>query len=103
RRYATRYRKTRFQRLAVARRIAPQEVRGEQGNVVAPLAQRGQADLDRIEPVQQIFPEPARLYFALDVRIGRGDHAHIGAARGRGPHALELSRLEHAQELGLLW
>src|SRR5262245_8528392 len=40
------------QGLAVARRIATEEVVGQGADVLPPLAERGQPDLDRVQPEQ---------------------------------------------------
>ena len=48
--------------LPVARRIAGEEVGGERADVLGALAERREADLDRIEPEEQVFAEAARGY-----------------------------------------
>src|SRR2546422_5746530 len=89
-------------RFAIAGGVAVQEVRGEQRDIGAPLAQWGKPDLDRVETKQQIFAEAAGLYLRLDVGVGGRDDADVGAPRTRRTHALILARLEHAQQLRLL-
>ena len=49
------------ERLAIALRVLAQEVLGEQRDVLAPIAQRRQVDLDGVQPEEQVLPEAARL------------------------------------------
>src|SRR5437016_13046162 len=89
-------------RLPVARGVAAPEMAGEQGNVLAPLAQRWQAEFDGIEAKQQVLPEFPHRRFGMDVRVRGRDDAHVHALRLGRANALELARLEHAQQLRLL-
>ena len=58
------------QPLAIALRVLPQEVLGEQRRVFAPVAQRRQADFDGVEAEEQILPEsPGRDLFG-DIGVG---------------------------------
>ncbi len=79
-----------------------EKVRGERRNVVAPIAQRRQHDLDRVEPEQQILPEAAGRHLGVDVGVGRRQDAHVDAARARRAEPLELAGRDHAQQLRLL-
>ena len=63
------------ERLAVARGVAPQEVRGEQRDVLAPLAQRRQADLDGVDAEQQVLAEAAGRDLRAQVGVGRARSA----------------------------
>ena len=54
-----------------------------------------------VEAEQQVLPEPARRDLAVQVGVGRREDADVDPARARGADALELARLEHAQQLGL--
>src|SRR5262245_11010003 len=90
------------QPLAVARGMALEEVGGEERDVVAPLAQRRQADLDRVDSEQQVLAEAPHRHLAAQVAVGGRDQPHRDPARAGRAHALELAGLEHAQELGLL-
>jgi hypothetical protein len=47
-------------RAPVLVRVSSQVMRGERGDILAPLAQRRQVDDDRVQPVEQVFPEAAR-------------------------------------------
>ena len=74
----------------------------EPRNVFAPLAQRRQMNLDRVETEQQILPESSCRDFRVEVGVGRRDQPHVGLARPRRSETLELAGLEHAQQLLLL-
>ena len=78
-----------------------QEDLGQRQDVLAPLAQRCDVDLEHVEPVVEVEPERAALHAGFEVAIGGGDQAHVGLQRARASHPLELARLEHAQQLGL--
>ena len=54
---------------AVARPIALQKMSGEEGNIFAPLPQRGDIDLDDSETEEQILAEPLFPQFLLNVTI----------------------------------
>ena len=56
-----------------------EEVIGEQGDVLAPLAQRWNSDLDHVQPVEEILAEPALSHRLLQVRVGGRDQAHVDA------------------------
>src|SRR6266576_3457572 len=88
--------------LAVADSVAAQEMRSEQRDIGAALAQWGKPDLHRIETKQQIFAEAAGFHLRRDVSVRGRDHPHVSAARARRAHALVLARLEHAEQLRLL-
>src|SRR5437773_182975 len=66
------------------------------------LAQRWEADLDGVEAKQEVLPKSPRRRFGGDVRVRGRDDAHAHALRLGGSDALELARLEHAQQLRLL-
>src|SRR6266403_1362547 len=90
------------ERLPVASRVAAEKVLGEPPDVVAALPQRRKADLDGVEPEEQVLPEASGGHFGGNVGVGRGEDPHVDLARARGAHPLDLAALEHAQELGLL-
>ena len=75
---------------------------GEQRQVFAAIAQRRQADFDRVESEQQVLAEPAAVHFLVQIGIGRGDDPGIHPARARRSQPLELAGLDHPQQLGLL-
>ncbi len=77
------------------------EVRHQQRNVLAPLAERRHVDRHHVEPVEQVLAEPAGGDLRLELLVRRGEHAHVhrhglGAADARD-HAV----LQHPQHLGL--
>src|SRR5215831_10351892 len=47
------------ERFAIARRVSAEEVRRERGNVLTPVAQCRKADLDRVQPKEQILSKAA--------------------------------------------
>jgi len=87
--------------LPIPLRMLAQKVPGQRRDVVAAIAQRRQMDLDRIQPKQQILPESTAADFVDEVRVARGQDAHVHVTRARRSDALEISGLEHAQELRL--
>src|SRR5439155_12288002 len=87
------------QRLLVAQGVGPQEVHGEERNVLPAIAQGGQADLDRIDPEQQVLPEAALGDLLTQVAVGGAERADIDAPRLGRSHPLALARVEYAQEL----
>src|SRR6266849_1325061 len=56
---------------------ATEEVLGEERNVLAALAQRGQRDRDHVEAIEEVFPEAALANQLLEVAIGRRDDPHV--------------------------
>jgi hypothetical protein len=83
-----------------ARGGAPQHRLDEHRNIVAPLAQRGQRDLDDAEPIKQIFTEPGRLHLAFRVAVRRRDDPGVYANRLVSAQPFDGALL-HAQQLGL--
>ena len=55
----------------------PQEVLGKQQDVLAALAQRGQADLEAAQPIVQVLPEAARGHGLDQIHLGGGHHPHV--------------------------
>ena len=87
--------------LAVLLGELAQEGHGEQGDVVAPLAQGRHVDVDDVEPVVEVLAEGSLADLLLEVAVGRGDDAHVDLDRLLAADALELALLEHAQDLDL--
>ncbi len=73
----------------------------QQRDVVAPLAQRRQVDLDRVEPEQQVLAEALLVGQLLGRQVGRGDHPHVDRHRPVGADRNHLPLLERGQQLGL--
>ena len=63
-----------------------EEVREEEGDVLGTLAQGRHLHPDHVEPVEEVFPEPAVLHGGLQIHIGGRYHPGIGAPEGRVTH-----------------
>ena len=61
-----------------------------------------QLDLDGVEAKQEILAKAAGRSFGVEIRVGGGEHTDVDLAGRRRADALELTGLEHAQQLGLL-
>ena len=59
------------------RGVAIEELGGEQGDVLAPLAQRRDADLDGVEAVEQVLAKAPGGHLGGEVGIGGGEDAHL--------------------------
>lgn len=68
-------------RLTIVRRVLPQEMRGEQRNILASIAQGRQPDLDGIQPKEQVLPESALGHGDVEVCIRCREHAHVHSPR----------------------
>src|SRR5687768_16639154 len=90
------------QALAVPLRVLAEEVLREQRQVFTAVALGWQPNLNRIQPEEQVLPEPAAAHLVAQVGVRRRDDPHVHSARARGSEALELSGLDHAKQLGLL-
>src|SRR6185369_14966026 len=81
-------------------RLRAKEAR-EERHVLAPLGERGHADRQHLQPVQEINAKPAIGHRLLKIDVGRRDHADIGTLRLRAAEWVVLFRLQQMQELGL--
>src|SRR5206468_1353154 len=92
------------ERLRVARE-APggllQEVVDQQRDVLAPLGERRNGELDDAQAVVEVLAEAAGAHGALEVLVGGGDEPHVDPDRHVPAHPLELLLLDGAQELRL--
>ena len=86
---------------AVGLAEAVNEVLGQLVDVERALAQAGQAQIDDIEAEEQILAESSALDLLLEVTIGRGDQADIDVAGAFVADPLEITLLQHAQQLAL--
>ena len=86
---------------ALAGREAIQEVAHEPRDVLAPLAQRRQDDLDDAQAVVEVLAELAARDPLGESRVRGGEHAHVDRDAAPAADALDLALLEDAQELGL--
>ena len=71
-----------------------EEVIREQQDVGLPLAQRRDEDGEDVQPVEQVLAERAGGNRVLEVRVGRGDQAHVDLDRLDAADPLELALLE---------
>ena len=74
-----------------------QEVRGEQRQVVKPLAERRDLQHDHVQPVEQILAESLLLDRAREIDVGRRDHADIDLALDVRADRANLALLQHPQ------
>ena len=75
--------------------------RGQIRDVLAPLAQRHQVELQDAEAVIEIAAETAGRRLDGEVAVGRGNHADVGLSRLERADALDFAVLDRAQQLGL--
>src|SRR5581483_2508507 len=73
----------------------------ERRNLVTPLAQRRNADLDDVEPVIEVLAELVGTHGSLEIAIGGGNEPHIRIDDLLATDARELPVLEHVKELRL--
>src|SRR5438045_3618064 len=78
-----------------------EQVPRERHDVLAPIAQRRHGEMEHVEPVEQVEPEPARGHLRREVAIRRRHDAHVGAQVARPADAAEGHRLQYAQQLRL--
>ena len=89
--------------LPVALRVLAEEVLREQRQILAAIAQRRQPDLDRVQPEQQVLPEPAGRRPRRSASALVAEMIRVSTRRVRDdPQPLELAGLDDAQQLGLL-
>ena len=77
------------------------EALGQRDQVLRPLPQRGKRDLDHVEPVVEILPEPPLPKGLFQVDVRRRDDPHVGPARHIVAKALVLLVLDEPEELRL--
>src|SRR6185437_5553851 len=88
--------------LSIARAVAMEKMRGQQRYIFAPVAKRGQMNLDRIDAEEEIFTKIAGRGFFVKLRIGGRQNSHVDTPGLRRADPLQLASFEHAQQLGLL-
>jgi hypothetical protein len=76
-------------------------VGGEGRDVSSPLPEGWERDLDDVQPVEQVFPEPARGDLGFEVPVGRGQDSYIPGAGPRFPNPLVHLLLEEPEQLRL--
>ncbi len=87
--------------LAIASGVSAEEMRGQGGNVLAPVPQRWNPDLDGVEAELEILAETPGRHFGIEVGVGGRDDSNVGLARPRRAHGFELPRFDHAKQLRL--
>jgi hypothetical protein len=78
-----------------------QEVRDEQRDVLAPVAQRRDVDPHHVQAEVEVLAEAALADALLEVLVRRRDDPDVHRHGLRPAHALELPLLEEAQQLHL--
>ena len=78
-----------------------EKVLHEQRNIVAALAQRRQLDRYHIEPVEEILTERTIGHHPREIGVRCGDDSYVDLDGVRVADALELTLLQHPQQLRL--
>src|SRR6266545_1714825 len=91
--------------LSIALGVLAEEVGGEEGNVLPPLAQGRDPDLDGVQAEEQVLAEARRRHLGVQVGVGGGQDAHVDPARLGGAYPVGLGvgerALHVAEELAL--
>src|SRR5258705_2518724 len=95
------FRTDRFHRLAELGGDFPDEVRGQERDIVAALAERRQVDRDDVESIEEVLAKNTVGYRLGHVAIGRGDQPHVDLDVARVADAANLPLLNRPQELHL--
>src|SRR5258708_5729504 len=88
-------------RLAVLGREPGQKVRDQQRDIAGTAAQRWQINGDYVQPVEQVFTEPAFAHQHLQIDIGGGDHADVNLDLLHAAEVHELLVLQDTQDFRL--
>src|SRR6266851_5405757 len=86
---------------AVRRRVFLGEMLGERLDVLRPLAQRRDAQIDDVEAEIEILAEAAFADLLFEVAVGGGDQADVDPDRAGAADAIDLTLLDGAQQLSL--
>ena len=73
----------------------------QNAHVLLPLAQRRHAQLDHVEPIEKVLPEPSLCHALRQVLMGGADDAHIHRFFRHRPHLADALFLDGAQQLHL--
>ena len=79
----------------------PGEVCDEAWDVVAAGAQRGDREVNDVEPVEEVLAEPAGGHLDGEIPIRRRDHLNVDGDRPGRPDGRHLALLQRAKELRL--
>src|SRR5882762_3207859 len=70
-------------------------------DVLAPVAQWRNVNLDRIQAKEQVLTEPARGGLGIHIGVGSRQYSHIHAPRRGRADTLKIPRFQHAQKFCL--
>src|SRR5882724_3524999 len=70
-------------------------------DVLAPVTQRRNVNLYRIQTKKEVLPEPSCGGLGIHIGIGSRQHSHIHAPRRGRSYTLEISRFQNAQKFCL--
>ena len=87
--------------LAVRRPVLLHEVVGQQGDVGLPVPQRRQVDAEHVEAVVEVLTKRPGGDGGVEVLVSHGDDSDVHFDGAGAAEALELTLLEHAQQLDL--
>ena len=82
-------------------RALHQKVAHQDGDILAPLPQTGQAQPDHVQAVIQVFTEQAVAHALLEVLVRGRNDAHVGLHRLVPADAIEMAIGQHAQQARL--
>ena len=80
---------------------AAQEVLRQRDEVLAPLAQGRQMDLEDVQAEEQVVPERPLGHASLQILVRGGQDAHVECLRLVAAHGQHLVMFQHAQQLHL--
>src|SRR5262245_50574671 len=73
----------------------------ERREIFAPVAKRRQRDGEHVQAVEQISSELAAPYVVCELAVRGCDDPNVGSSRPRAAEPIDLSLLQHAQQLWL--
>ena len=88
-------------RFALLAGVSTSRMIDQQRNILATLPQRRQMDLGAVDPEVEILAKLLGLDPMLEITVCRADEANIGMMLGVGTESDDLTRLQHAKQLGL--
>ena len=91
----------RQRRYAIGVGIFGGEVLGQELDVLGPVSQGRNLDVDHVEPVEQILPHGAIADGLLEVAVGGGDQPDVHFDRLGAADPVDLAFLDDPQKLGL--
>jgi hypothetical protein len=73
----------------------------ERGNILAALAEQRQIQSEHVDSVEQVWPEPSRVGFCLQILIGRAQYPDVNLAFHLIPNSAKSAVLQEMQQLAL--